>query len=117
VYYRVRDDRVSSPARLVALLREGDGYVYTLSPQYAIVSGRDLYPWYYSPDSQIGRDNGLIGDEDFLRVFAACQALVVWPDELAAFPQARAYVEQHFTMAYADAYWVLWVRAVDAPGG
>jgi hypothetical protein len=111
VYYRRGDDHVSSPAQVVSRLRGGQGYVYAMFPAFALQAGRELYPWYYSADSLIPRITSRIGDDDFVQVFDGCQAVVLFPDELAAYPRARAFLEQHFRPAYQDAHWALWVRA------
>jgi len=111
IYYRTADDHVSSPAGVVSRLTGGSGYVYSMYPSFALWSGRDLYPWYYSADSLVARFTGRIGDQDFVRVFTGCQALVLWAGELEDYPRARVYVEQHFRVAYQDQYYTLWLRA------
>jgi hypothetical protein len=110
VYTRTAHDHVSSPARIVSLLRGSQGSLYTMYPSFALWSGRDVYPWYYAVDSLIPRITGRLADEDLVRAFAECQALVLFPDELADYPGAREYVEQHFVVAYTDQYWTLWTR-------
>jgi len=82
-------------------------------PAFALWSGRDMYHWYYAADSVIDRFSGRIQDGDFERVFSECQALVLWPGELDGYPQARAFVERHFQVAYQDQYWTLWTRPAE----
>jgi hypothetical protein len=111
VYYRKAHDHVSSPAQIIPELRTGRGYLYTMYPSFALWSGRELYPWYFAADSLVARLTNRIGDEDFVRVFSGCEALVLWPDELVAYPAAQAYVESHFRIAYQDSYYTLWTRS------
>jgi len=110
VYYRTARDHVAGPQAIVAQLEGDHGYLYSMYPSFAVWSHREPYPWPYAADSLIPRLTGQIGDEDFVRVFSGSQALVLWPDELADYPQARAYVEAHFRLAYQDPSWALWVR-------
>jgi hypothetical protein len=100
----------ASPARIVPLLRGGQGYVYSMYPSFALWARRDPYPWYYAADSLIPRITGRIGDEEFVRVFAGSQALVTEAEELADLPRARGYAEEHFAIAYQDEFWTLWLR-------
>ncbi len=109
-YYRTAHDHVSGPARIVAELRGGDGYLYTMYPSFALQSGRQLYPWRYAADSLVPRITGRLDDNDFIRVFSGSQALVLYTDELADYPAARAYVEREFHRVYVDPYYALWVR-------
>jgi hypothetical protein len=111
VYYRTAHDHVSSPSQIVSILRDGNGYVYSMYPAFALWSGREPYPWHYATDSMIARISGRLGDDDFVQVFSGSQALVLWPNELATYERARAYVDRHFTIAYTDAYYTLWVRS------
>jgi hypothetical protein len=110
VYARTGAYHAASPARIVSLLRDGTGYVYSMYPSFALWAGRDPYPWYYAADSLVPRITGRIGDQEFVRVFADSQALVTETDELADLPGARAYAEEHFAIAYQDEFWTLWLR-------
>jgi hypothetical protein len=116
IYHHTAHSHDSSPAQIVPLLHGGDGYVYSMYPSFALQSGRELYPWYYTADSLIARATQRIGDADLTRVFSECQALVLWPDELADYPGSRAFVEQNFQIAYQDQSWTLWTRPIDATG-
>jgi 4-amino-4-deoxy-L-arabinose transferase-like glycosyltransferase len=109
-YYRTARDHVSSPAQIVALLREGTGYIYTMYPSFALWSGRPMYPWYFQADALVPRLNGQLDDDAFVRAFAGSQALVLYEDELADYPRAQAYVKAHFQLAYDDSFYSLWVR-------
>lgn len=111
IYHRTAHDHVSSPARIVSALREGNGYIYSMYPSFALWTARELYPWYYAADSLIPRITGQIGDLDFIQVFSGCEDLVLFSDELAGYPLARAYVEREFAVAYQDTYYTLWTRA------
>jgi hypothetical protein len=113
VYHRTAHDHVSSPARIVPLLRGGEGYVYSMYPAFALWSEREPYPWYYTADSLISRITQRIGDEDFLQVFSGSTALVLWPQEIAEYPKAQAYVARHFTIAHEDSYYTVWIRSTD----
>jgi hypothetical protein len=110
IYQRYGEAHVSAPAPIVARLREGTGYLYTMYPSFALWSGRELYPSYYAADSLIARFTGRIGDDDFVRIFSGCEALVLWDLELADYPRARAYVDEHFTVAVGNPSYVLWER-------
>ena len=46
----------------------------------------------------------------FVRVFAGADSLVLWPNELATYPQAQAFIEANFELVYRDAYWSVWDR-------
>lgn len=110
VYAQHGDAHVSSPARVVAELKGGEGYLYTMYPSLALASGRELYPWHNRADSLVPRITGRIGDEDFVEVFGGSRALVLWPDELHTYPKARAYVEANFRIAYQDPFFTVWLR-------
>jgi 4-amino-4-deoxy-L-arabinose transferase-like glycosyltransferase len=114
VYHRFAHGHTTSPAQIVQLLRGHEGFVYSMFPGFGLQAGRDLYPWYYTVDSLIPRATGRIGDQDFVRVFSACQALVLYPGELDSYPLARALVEHDFEIAYQDPYYTLWTRSEDA---
>jgi len=109
-YYRTATDHVSSPDRIVAMLRQDSGYIYTMYPSFALWSNRPIYPWYFQADALVPRLNGRLNDAGFIEAFEGSQALVLYADELADYPQAQAYVESHFREAYADGFYALWVR-------
>ena len=110
-YYRTAHDHVSSPAEVVARLRGGNGYVYTMYPSLALWSGRTIYPWYYAADALVPRLTGRLGSAEFVRAFSECQALVFYAGELDDYPEAQAYVEREFRPVYQDAFFAVWTRS------
>ena len=48
VYFRTSAFHVASPAKIIPVLRQTDGYVYSMYPLFALWSGRPEYPWRYS---------------------------------------------------------------------
>jgi hypothetical protein len=111
IYFRTGNEHVSSPAQIVPLLKQGEGYMYSMYPSFALASGRPLYPWPYAADSLIPRLGGSLTDDELISVFAGSTALVVYADELSAFPRAQAYAAEHFDVAYQDLYYTLFTRA------
>src|SRR5579859_1092377 len=109
-YYRTAHDHVSSPAQIVSLLRQDDGYIYSMYPSFSLWSGRPIYPWYFQADALVPRLNGRLTDDGFIEAFAGSKALVLYAYELADYPNARAYVEANFHQTYADNFFALWVR-------
>jgi hypothetical protein len=109
-YYRTATDHVSSPARIVALLRQDDGYMYSMYPSFALWSDRPIYPWYFQADALVPRLDGRLADDGFIDAFAGSQALVLYSDELADYPHARDYVKTNFHQVYGDGFYTLWVR-------
>jgi 4-amino-4-deoxy-L-arabinose transferase-like glycosyltransferase len=114
-YYRTASDHVSSPARIVSMLREGTGYIYTMYPAFALWSGRLIYPWYYQADALVPRLTGRLRDSSFIEAFAGSEALILYDGELAEYPDAAAYVRQYFALAYDDPFFALWVRSSPQP--
>jgi hypothetical protein len=114
-YYRTARDHVSSPAQIVSLLRAGSGYIYTMYPSFALWSGRLIYPWYYQADALVPRLTGRLRDSSFIEAFSASEALVLYDGELADYPDAAAYVRQHFALAYDDPFYTLWVKLSPQP--
>jgi 4-amino-4-deoxy-L-arabinose transferase-like glycosyltransferase len=114
-YDRTARDHVSSPREIVSLLRQGTGYIYTMYPAFALWSGRAIYPWYYQADALVPRLTGALADSGFIEAFAGSDALVLYEGELAEYPSAAAYVRQHFTLAYGDPFYALWVKPSPQP--
>jgi hypothetical protein len=114
-YYRTARDHVSSPAQIVSMLREGSGYIYTMYPAFALWSGRAIYPWYYQADALVPRLIGRMRDSSFIEAFSGSQALVLYDGELADYPDAAAYVRQHFALAYDDPFYALWIKSPPQP--
>jgi hypothetical protein len=109
-YERAGAYHVAGPRKIVQLLQGGQGYLYAMYPAFALWSGRSLYPWYDQVDSLVPRITGTAGDRDFLGVFAASTALVLFSGELDNFPRSKAYVETNFSREYQDADWSVWLR-------
>ena len=109
-YARTAHDHVSSPAAIVPLLREGSGYIYTMYPSFALWSNRPIYPWYFQADALVPRLDGRLSDDGFIEAFAGSEALVLYADELADYPRAQQYVEEHFHLVRDDSFYSLWVR-------
>jgi 4-amino-4-deoxy-L-arabinose transferase-like glycosyltransferase len=110
VYNRAARDHTSSPARIVAQLREVPGPVYTLVPDFALWSGQRMPDWYYVVDSYLPRIVGFLGDADFERLMGRSNAAVLSPGEFSQYPRTTALLAKDFRRTYADAYWELWVR-------
>jgi 4-amino-4-deoxy-L-arabinose transferase-like glycosyltransferase len=109
-YYRAGASHGSSPAQIVPILAQTDGYIYSIAPLYALWSGRPEYPWYYSADALMPRLVGRLTSEDLEQAFSGSQAVVLWADELHDYPQADAYLRSHFELRYQDEYYSLWLR-------
>jgi len=111
VYERAGSFHVAGPRRILPLIRDRTGYIYSMYPAFALWSGRELYPWYYRTDSLVARINGWVGDADFQNVFEGSSTLVLFAGETDDYPLARHYAETHFDRAYEDHDWSVWVRA------
>jgi hypothetical protein len=110
VYYRTGTLHVASPAQIIPLLRQGNGYIYAMYPLFSLWSGRPEYPWYYSVDALIPRMTGRWTSADFIQAFAGSQAAVTYEGELDDFQEAQNYLNDEFELAYRDEYFALWVR-------
>jgi hypothetical protein len=110
IYDEQRVQHTSSAAAVLDLLREGDGYIYSMAPSFSLWSGRDLYPWRYEIDSFLPRGTGQNRESDFIDVFRGSEALVFWPYELDFMPLAKAYVQQDFHQVLNNGDWELWLR-------
>jgi 4-amino-4-deoxy-L-arabinose transferase-like glycosyltransferase len=108
-YYRGGASHGSSPAAIVPILQQTDGYVYSLAPLFALWSGRPEYPWYYSADALMPRLVGRLTSDELIQAFAGSKAVVLWADELNDFPEADAYLRGHFELRYQDPYYSLWL--------
>jgi hypothetical protein len=111
MYNRGGTMHVASPAQILPILKAGDGPIYSMYPLFALWSGRPEYPWYYAADALIPRINNELSSEDFIRAFGGSQAVVLWDGELNDFPQADAYLQGNFTLAFQDAYYSVWTRS------
>jgi hypothetical protein len=110
IYDEQRVQHTSSAAAVLDVLRDGDGYIYSMAPSFSLWSGRDLYPWRYEVDSFLPRGTGQVRESDFIEVFRGSEALIFWPYELDFLPQARAYVQQDFHQVLNNGDWELWLR-------
>ncbi|MEX1254768.1 MAG: glycosyltransferase family 39 protein [Dehalococcoidia bacterium] len=109
-YHHSREFHTTSASAVVRELETRDGYIYALHPSFALQSGRDLYPWYYTTDTYLARITGKAGAEEFLRVFAGSDSIVVFPGEFNYLPSVTAYMDEQFELAYEDQYWQVWSR-------
>ncbi len=110
VYHHSREFHTTSAEAAVHELETGDGYIYALHPSFALASGRDLYPWYYTTDTYLARITGKAGAAEFIEVFAGSQGLVLFPGEFDYLPRVSAYIDEHFELTYQDQYWQVWSR-------
>jgi hypothetical protein len=109
-YHRSREFHTTSAAAVVAELEQHDGDMYALHPSFALQSGRDLAPWYYSTDTYLPRITGKAGAPEFLEVFARSETLVLFPGEFDYLPEVTAYMQDHFEVTFEDEHWQVWSR-------
>ncbi len=116
LYHRNADEHDASARAVLTRLERDEGNVYSQFPSFALWSGREMYPWYYTADSYLPRITDRVDDADFVNVFSHSQALVFWHGELGYMPTAEQYVNDNFDLSYQDRHWELWVRKPAADG-
>jgi alpha-1,2-mannosyltransferase len=110
-FYRLAKNHSVHPARVLALLKDRPGPVYTMIPDFVLWTGQELPGGYYTVDSYLPRLVGVLGDADMEEMLTHVNAAVVSPVEFNDCPRTTALLKREFRRAYADKDYELWVRA------
>lgn len=95
-------------ATLLPFLRSGHGYLLTSAPDFALVSGRTLLPWYFIVDNYLGRVTGRLGDAAFASAVSRSGTVVLYRGEVDQLPLTRAVLAERFRPLPVDPHWEAW---------
>lgn len=98
----------SGAATVLPHLRDGRGYLLTSAPDFALVSGRTLLPWYFTVDNYLGRVTGRLSDAEFASAVSRAGTVVLYRGEAGRLPLTRALLAEKFRQLPVDPHWEAW---------
>lgn len=109
-FHRNAHQQVSSPARVLPLLKEQPGPFYSMYPSFALQSGVPLTQWTYVADSLLPRVTDQVTPAMLMEIIGRSQSLVIWHGEFDDKQEVWRLIERDFRLEYRDPYWEFWVR-------
>ena len=106
--FRLAPEHSSGAATVLPHLRAGRGYLLTSAPDFALVSGRTLLPWYFTVDNYLGRVTGRLTDAEFASAVSRAGTVVLYRGEAGRLPLTQALLAERFRQLPVDPHWEAW---------
>ncbi len=106
--FRRAPEHSSGAATVLPHLHAGRGYLLTSAPDFALVSGRTLLPWYFTVDNYLGRVTGRLTDAEFASAVSRAGTVVLYRGEAGRLPLTRTVLAEGFRKLPVDPHWEAW---------
>ena len=107
---RVSPQHSAGAATVLPYLSHREGYLLSPYPDFALLTGRELVPWYFIVDNYLALSIGKLSDGDFAAAVDRTSNVVVLSGELDGLPQTKALLAARFRPLPVDAHWSAWER-------
>jgi hypothetical protein len=107
---RVSPQHSAGAATVLPYLSHRQGYLLSPYPDFALLTGRELVPWYFIVDNYLALSIGKLSDSEFAAAVDRTSNVVVLSGELDGLPQTKALLGARFRPLPVDAHWSAWER-------